>query len=103
ATWRPGPTPTAPRSRRGRSTTTCRSTDTGGIGMELDGRVAIVSGGGTGIGAATARLFAYEGASVVVTGRRPGPIEAVATEISGVPVAGENSDPAHRCDAAATV
>ena len=38
--------------------------------MKLDGRVAIVSGGGTGIGAATARLFAYEGASVVVTGRR---------------------------------
>ena len=36
--------------------------------MKLDGKVAIISGGGTGIGAATARLFAREGASVVVTG-----------------------------------
>ena len=38
--------------------------------MRLEGKVAIVSGGGTGIGAATARMFAREGAKVVVTGRR---------------------------------
>ena len=61
--------------------------------MKLDGKVAIVSGGGTGIGAATARLFAREGASVVVTGRRPGPIEAIAEEISGIAVAGDTLDP----------
>ena len=69
--------------------------------MKLDGKVAIVSGGGTGIGAATARLFAREGASVVVTGRRSGPIEAVAEEISGVAVAGDTSDPAHDAEAVA--
>ena len=63
--------------------------------MRLDGKVAIVSGGGTGIGAATARLFAHEGARVVVTGRRPGPIGAVAEEIGGVAVAGDAADPAH--------
>jgi len=63
--------------------------------MRLDGKVAIVSGGGTGIGAATARLFAHEGARVVVTGRRPGPIEAVADEIGGVAVPGDASDPMH--------
>lgn len=33
----------------------------------LDGKVAIVTGGGTGIGAATARLFASKGAHVVIT------------------------------------
>jgi len=32
----------------------------------LEGKVAIVTGAGSGIGAATARLMAHEGASVVV-------------------------------------
>lgn len=68
----------------------------------LVGKVALVSGGGTGIGAATARLFAREGASVVVTGRRPDPIEAVATEIGGTAVAGDISDPAHAAEAVDT-
>lgn len=63
--------------------------------MRLQGKVAIVSGGGTGIGAATARRFAAEGANVVVTGRRPERIEAVATEIGGVAVVGDVTDPEH--------
>ena len=42
--------------------------------MRLGNKVAIVSGGGTGIGAATARVFAREGAKVVVTGRRAEPL-----------------------------
>jgi len=63
--------------------------------MRLEGKVAIVSGGGTGIGAATARVFALEGAHVVVTGRRPGPIREVAEEVGGVAVPGEAADPAH--------
>jgi NAD(P)-dependent dehydrogenase (short-subunit alcohol dehydrogenase family) len=61
--------------------------------MRLEGKVAIVSGGGTGIGAATARLFAREGAGVVVTGRRPKPIEAVAAETGGLPVPGDVTEP----------
>ncbi len=38
--------------------------------MRLEKKVAIVTGGGTGIGAAIARRFAAEGAAVTVTGRR---------------------------------
>jgi NAD(P)-dependent dehydrogenase (short-subunit alcohol dehydrogenase family) len=63
--------------------------------MRLENKVAIVSGGGTGIGAATARLFATQGAKVVVTGRRAEPLEAVAAEIDGRAVAGDTSDDDH--------
>ena len=36
---------------------------------KLDGRIALVTGGTTGIGFATAKLFRDEGARVIVTGR----------------------------------
>ena len=44
----------------------------------LAGRTAIVTGGGTGVGEAVASMLAERGARVCVTGRRAGPIEALA-------------------------
>lgn len=43
--------------------------------------VALVTGGGTGIGRATARELALSGAAVVVCGRRPEPLERVRAEL----------------------
>ena len=50
----------------------------------MDARVALVSGGGTGIGAATARRLAAAGMQVAVMGRRAEPVEEVAGEIGGL-------------------
>ena len=50
-------------------------------GDALAGQVAIVTGGGTGIGAATARAIVGAGGSVAICGRRPEPIAAVAEEL----------------------
>ncbi|HWM12024.1 MAG TPA: glucose 1-dehydrogenase [Solirubrobacteraceae bacterium] len=56
-------------------------------------RVALVTGGGTGIGRATALGLAASGAAVVVTGRRREPVEEVAAEVGGLAVAGDMSVP----------
>jgi NAD(P)-dependent dehydrogenase (short-subunit alcohol dehydrogenase family) len=48
--------------------------------------VAVVTGGGQGLGQEIARAFAAAGYSVAVTGRTPEPLQAVATEIGGLAV-----------------
>ncbi|HQR02786.1 MAG: SDR family oxidoreductase [Proteobacteria bacterium] len=48
----------------------------------LKNKVAIITGAGSGIGAATARRFAEEGATVILVGRRAEPLQAVAAEIA---------------------
>ncbi|MDX2542446.1 SDR family NAD(P)-dependent oxidoreductase [Streptomyces sp. WI04-05B] len=50
----------------------------------LHGRVAMITGASSGIGAAAARLFAAEGAAVVLTARRAEPLETLAEEIRGL-------------------
>ena len=54
--------------------------------QELTGKVAIVTGGGSGIGKATAIRFAQAGAQVVVAGRHRATLDAVAQETNGVAI-----------------
>jgi NAD(P)-dependent dehydrogenase (short-subunit alcohol dehydrogenase family) len=51
---------------------------------KLSGKVAVVTGGTTGIGLATARLFAAEGAKVIATGRNPETLAAARKELANV-------------------
>jgi len=51
-----------------------------------DGRHALITGGGSGIGAAAARMLAGEGAKVSLLGRRREPLEAVARETGGAAI-----------------
>jgi len=54
-------------------------------------RVALVTGGGRGIGASIARELADAGMRVAVTGRTPETIEAIADEVGGLALAGDVS------------
>ncbi len=54
--------------------------------MELKGKVSVITGGGSGIGAASARAFAAEGSRVVVADKNVGGARAVAEEIGGLAV-----------------
>ncbi|MCS6286008.1 MAG: SDR family oxidoreductase [Nitrospira sp.] len=66
----------------------------------LSGKVALITGGNAGIGESIAKLFADEGASVVITGRRQAELDRVVREIAlkggkAVAVAGSVTDDGH--------
>jgi meso-butanediol dehydrogenase / (S,S)-butanediol dehydrogenase / diacetyl reductase len=54
---------------------------------------ALITGGGSGIGAATARRLAAAGYGVCVSGRRPEPLDEVAAETGGLAVVADTADP----------
>jgi NAD(P)-dependent dehydrogenase (short-subunit alcohol dehydrogenase family) len=53
---------------------------------KLDGKIALISGGTTGIGAETAKLFQSEGATVIVTGSSERSVEAAKGALPGIEV-----------------
>lgn len=66
--------------------------------MHLDGKVALITGAGSGIGRAIALLFASEGATVAIMGRREHILEELVSDIMsegghGIVVSGDVSDP----------
>jgi NAD(P)-dependent dehydrogenase (short-subunit alcohol dehydrogenase family) len=53
---------------------------------KLENKIALISGGTTGIGAATAKRFQAEGATVIVTGSNPASVEAAKADLPGIEV-----------------
>jgi NAD(P)-dependent dehydrogenase (short-subunit alcohol dehydrogenase family) len=57
---------------------------------KLSGKTALITGGGTGIGFATAKRFVAEGAKVFITGRRQAELDKAVKEIGGDIIAIQN-------------
>ena len=71
--------------------------------FRLDGRVAVVSGASSGLGAGVARTLASAGAKVGLVARRRDRLEALAAELGGHPVACDLLDVARAGDAVAEI
>jgi short-subunit dehydrogenase len=61
--------------------------------MRLTGAIALVTGGSSGIGAATARALAAAGARPLIAGRDPARLRAVADQTGGIALAGDLAAP----------
>jgi len=64
----------------------------------LEGKVAVVTGGNSGIGLATAQLFVTEGAYVFITGRRQSELDAAVKQIGKNNVTGVQGDVSNLAD-----
>src|ERR1700730_10846736 len=64
---------------------------------KLEGKVAVITGGSTGIGLAAAKLFVEEGANVFITGRRQKELDEAVKAI-GRNVTGDQGDVAKSAD-----
>jgi meso-butanediol dehydrogenase / (S,S)-butanediol dehydrogenase / diacetyl reductase len=71
--------------------------------MRLDGKTALVTGGGSGIGRAVAEVFVAEGANVCISGRRSSALDSVAATLPSDRVATCPGDVAKTEDAALMV
>lgn len=60
--------------------------------MRFQGKTVLITGGGTGIGAAVARRIRAEGGTVALVGRRLEPLQAVAEEIGATAFAADAAD-----------
>jgi NAD(P)-dependent dehydrogenase (short-subunit alcohol dehydrogenase family) len=63
----------------------------------LEGKVAVITGGSSGIGLATAQRFVEEGAHVFITGRRQGDLDAAVDQI-GKSITGVQGDVSNLAD-----
>ncbi len=64
----------------------------------LEGKVAVITGGNSGMGLATAKRFVAEGASVVITGRRQAQLDSAVREIGSSKAMGVQGDVANMQD-----
>jgi short-subunit dehydrogenase len=69
--------------------------------MRLTGAIALVTGGSSGIGAATARALAGAGARLLIAGRDPARLRAVASQTGGIGLACDLAAPGGPADLAA--
>jgi NAD(P)-dependent dehydrogenase (short-subunit alcohol dehydrogenase family) len=67
------------------------------IAKRLEGKIAVVTGGNSGIGLATAQRFAQEGAFVFITGRRQNQLDTAVNQI-GRNVIGVQGDVSNLAD-----
>jgi NAD(P)-dependent dehydrogenase (short-subunit alcohol dehydrogenase family) len=72
-------------------------TQAGLITKRLEGKIAVITGGNSGIGFATAKRFVQEGAFVFITGRRQDELDKAVKQI-GKNVAGVQSDVSNLAD-----
>ena len=67
------------------------------MGNKLEGKIAVITGGNSGIGLATAKCFVSDGAYVFITGRRQNELDATVSEI-GKNVTGIQGDVSNLAD-----